>query len=143
MLARSDENSSTSFFGRLLDSVRQAISRWDEMSFLSPQEVDGIARDLHVSTPDLLSLAQEPPGRPVLLDRRLALSGLSKDVLTAQYGDVVRDLERVCGLCGAKERCVADLDAGAPAEQPPQYCPNELTLRALAQDNKPTEKAAP
>jgi hypothetical protein len=135
MFTRSDKTNSVSFFGSLLDRARKAISRWNEMSSLSSQEIEGIARDLHVSTPDLLSLAQQPPGSAVLLDRRLAQSGLSKAVLTARRGDVLRDLERVCGLCDAKDRCAADLDSSDHVEQQPEYCPNELTLEALARES--------
>ena len=132
MFGRSDKTNSVSFFGGLLDSARKAISRWNETSSLSSQEIEGIARDLHVSTPDLRSLARQSPGSAVLLDRRLAQSGLSKDALAARYGDVLRDLQRVCGLCGAKHRCATDLDAAGEVEQPPEYCPNGLTLWALA-----------
>jgi Family of unknown function (DUF6455) len=130
-----DSSQRRSFLGRLLDRARKVISRWDEIRSLSSQEIEGIARDLHVSTPDLLSLAQKSPGSAVLLDRRLAESGLSKDVLTARHGDVLRDMERVCGLCGVKDRCAADLDSSDHGEHQPEYCPNELTLQALAQES--------
>src|SRR6266567_1927949 len=135
MIARSDKTDSVSFFGGLVGSARNAFSRWDEMSALSSQEIDGIARDLHVSRSDLLALAQETPGSAILLDWRLARSGLSKDDLKARRGDVLRDLERVCGLCGAKDRCASDLDTAGQVEDPPEYCPNGRTLRALAQES--------
>ena len=131
----SDSSQRSSFLGRLLDRARKAISRWDEIRSLGSQEIEGIARDLHVSTPDFLSLAQQSPGSAVLLDRRLAQSGLNNDVLAVKRGDVLRDLERVCGLCGAKERCAADLDGADNVEEQPEYCPNELTLQALAQES--------
>jgi hypothetical protein len=111
------------------------MSRWDEMGALSSHEIEEIARDLHVSTSDLLSLSRQSPGSVVLLDRRLVQSGLSRDDLTARRGDALRDLERVCGLCRAKDRCAKDLEAASEVEQAPQYCPNELTLRALAQES--------
>jgi hypothetical protein len=135
MFAQSDKTNSASFFASLVDSARKTFSRWDEVSALSSQEIDGIARDLHVSTSDLLSLTGQSPGSAVLLDRRLVQSGLSKDDLAARWGDVLRDLERVCGGCGTKDRCAADLDAARQVEDPPEYCPNELTLRALAQES--------
>jgi Family of unknown function (DUF6455) len=135
MFARLNKTNSGSFFGSLLDRARKVMLRWDEMSSLSLREIEGIARDLNVSTPDLLLLAHESPGSPVLLDRRLTQSGLSKDVLKARHGDVLRDLERVCGLCGAKDRCAADLDSSGDVEQQPEYCPNELTLEALASES--------
>jgi uncharacterized protein DUF6455 len=138
MSIQSDRSHRSSFLGRLLDRARKAISRWDEIRSLGSQEIEGIegiARDLHISTPDFLSLAQQSPGSAVLLDRRLAQSGLNKDILAVKRGDVLRDLERVCGLCGAKERCAADLDSADNVEEQPEYCPNELTLQALAQES--------
>jgi uncharacterized protein DUF6455 len=135
MFARSDKTHSGSFFSNLLDRAGRAVARWDEINSLTSQELEGIARDLRISTPDLLSLAQASPGSADQLDRRLGQSGLSKDVLAARHGDVVRDLERVCGLCGAKERCAADLDSSDHVEQQPEYCPNELTLEALARES--------
>jgi len=131
----SDSSQRSSFLGRLLDRARKAIFRWDEIRSLGSQEIEGIARDLHVSTPDFLSLAQQSPGSAVLLDRRLAQSGLNNDVLAVKRGDVLRDLEWLCGLCGAKERCAADLDGADNVEEQPEYCPNELTLQALAQES--------
>lgn len=130
MFAKSD----SSFFSNLLQRAKNATSRWEEMICMSPQEIDCMARDLRVSTPELLSLAEESADSAALLDRRLAQSGLSKDVLAARRGDVLRDLERVCTLCGAKQRCAADLDCCDHVEQQPEYCPNELTLQALAQE---------
>jgi Family of unknown function (DUF6455) len=135
MSTQLDRGETGSFLRYLLDRARKAMSRWGEMSALSSQEIEGIARDMHVSTSDLLSLTGQSPGSAVLLDRRLVQSGLSKDDLTARRGDVLRDLERVCGLCGAKDRCAADLEAAGEVEQPPEYCPNELTLRALGQES--------
>ena len=135
MFAQSDKVKSGSFFSNLPQRAKKAASRWDEMSRLSQQEIEGIARDLNVSTPELLLLAEQSPRSAVLLDRRLAESGLNKDVLAARHGDVLRDLERVCGLCGAKQRCAADLDGSDHVEQQAEYCPNELTLQALTQES--------
>ena len=135
MFAQSDRITGGSFFSNLLQRAQNAASRWEEMIRMSPQEIDCMARDLRVSTPELLSLAEESPGSAVLLDRRLAQSGLSKDVLAARHGDVLRDLERVCTLCAAKQRCASDLDCSDHVEQQPEYCPNELTLQALTQES--------
>lgn len=132
MFKRSDNTNGGSSFGSILARARKAVTRWNEMNRLSPQDVDGIARDLHVSTPDLLSLARTSPGSAALLDRRLAQSGLSRAVVAARYGDVLHDMERVCGLCIAKNRCAADLDSSDRVEHQPEYCPNDLTLEALA-----------
>jgi Family of unknown function (DUF6455) len=141
MSIQSDSSQRSSFLGRLLDRAGKVISRWDEIRALGSQEIEGIARDLHVSTSDLLSLAQKSPGAAVLLDRRLAQSGLSKDVLTARRGDVLRDMERVCGLCGTKDRCAADLDSSDHVEHQPEYCPNELTLEALVSESARADRS--
>jgi hypothetical protein len=147
MFARSGKADRVSLFGTFLDGARKAVFRWNEIGRLSSQEIEGIARDLHVSTPELLSLAQTSPGSAALLDRRLAQSGLSKDVLAARRGEVLRDMERVCRLCIAKNRCAADLDGADHVEHQPEYCPNDLTLEALvskaARLDRPVDLAAP
>ncbi len=113
----------------LLSRLRASLSRTSELAYLSPQDVDAIARELNLSTPAFRALAQSP-GSPELLSKRLALAGFSEGALAACHGDVLRDLQRVCGLCQGKARCAADLQTGK-YRNPLKDCPNEHTLRAL------------
>jgi hypothetical protein len=85
-----------------------------------------IAHDLAVSPADLRVLAGKWPDD--LLSRRLEQLDLDAAHVEPQ---VLRDLERVCTLCGSKRRCRHDL-AGDPSESRwLEYCPNVTTLSAL------------
>ena len=97
---------------------------------MTPREVDEIAHELNLSTSDLRLLAREQ-GSPELLSKRLEHAGLSEQMLASSHCDVLRDLQRVCGLCREKARCAEDL-ARERRASPAKYCPNELTLTALS-----------
>ncbi|WP_375784695.1 hypothetical protein ACE10Z_34005 [Bradyrhizobium sp. Pha-3] len=99
---------------------------------MSPQDVDAIARELNLSTSAFRTMAQSP-GSPELLSKRLALAGFSENALAARHGDVLRDLQRVCGLCRAKTRCAAAVERQKLAS-PLKDCPNEQTLLALGRE---------
>ncbi|WP_137483182.1 hypothetical protein [Bradyrhizobium elkanii] len=99
---------------------------------MSPQDIDAIARELNLSTSAFRTLAQSP-GSPELLSKRLALAGFFEHALAARHGDVLRDLQRVCGLCQVKARCAANLET-KKFRNPLEDCPNEQTLRALGRE---------
>jgi hypothetical protein len=119
-----------SFLSGLLDRVKCAVSRWNEMQRLDSQEVEAIARELNLSAAELGALAFTSSGSLQSLNTRLAHAGLSEEALAASDGDVLRDLRRVCSVCPAKARCARDL-ARERRATPSKYCPNEQTLRAL------------
>ncbi|MCC8978362.1 hypothetical protein [Bradyrhizobium acaciae] len=129
MSDRSDGNSSPQFES-LLGRLRGFLSRWREFDLMTDREVDEIARELNLSTSDLRMLAREQ-GSPELLRKRLEHAGLSEQQLASSHCDVLRDLQRVCGLCHEKPRCAADL-ARERRASPAKYCPNEMTLTALS-----------
>jgi hypothetical protein len=130
--------SQSGFVGRpwgvknLLTRLRANLSRTAELAYLGAHDIDAIARELNLSTSDFRKMAQSP-GSPELLNKRLALAGFSESALAACHGDVLRDLQRVCGLCQTKIRCAADLERHKSVN-PLKGCPNEHTLRALARE---------
>jgi hypothetical protein len=126
MHTQPDGKGSGSLLWRFADRASKALARWNEINRLSASEIEEISRDLHLATPEFVSLACRVPSSTALLDRRLAQSGLSAPSLAGR-GDVMRDLQRLCGLCTAKSRCAADPGARKRAA----YCPNAPTLRAL------------
>jgi hypothetical protein len=85
-----------------------------------------MARDLGMSRGELFVLAGKWPDSADLLSRRL------EQVKVARVEPrVLRDLERVCTLCGSKRRCEYDL-AIHPSNSPwTEYCPNATTISAL------------
>ncbi|WP_210340426.1 hypothetical protein [Bradyrhizobium sp. CCBAU 51753] len=128
MSDRADGNSSPQFES-LLGRLRAFLARRHEFDLMAAREVDEIAHELNLSTSDLRALAREQ-GSPELLSKRLEHAGLSEQSLASSHCDVLRDLQRVCGLCREKARCAADL-ARERRASPAKYCPNELTLTAL------------
>ena len=119
------------FLGGLLDRIRGAAARWNEMQRLDRQEFKAIAHELNLSRAELAALAFTPSSTIESLSKRLAHAGLSENELAASHGDVLRDLRRVCSQCPYKARCARDLRHERRAT-PAKYCPNEQTLRALA-----------
>jgi hypothetical protein len=119
----------SSFLGGLLDRVRCAVARRNEMQRLDSQEVEAIARELNLTAAELGALASASSSLQSL-NTRLAHAGLSEEALAASHGDVLRDLRRVCSLCPARARCARDI-ARERRATPSKYCPNEQTLRAL------------
>ncbi|MCA1400490.1 hypothetical protein [Bradyrhizobium sp. BRP56] len=117
-------------FESLLARLRAFLARRHEFALLTAREVDEIAHELNLSTPDLRALARQQ-GSPELLRKRLEHAGLSEQMLASSYCDVLRDLQRVCGLCREKTRCAEDL-ARERRASPAKYCPNEMTLTALS-----------
>jgi len=120
----------SSFLSGLLDRVRCAVARRNEMQRLDSQEIEAIARELNLSAAELGALAFTNSGSLNSLDTRLVHAGFSQETLAASHGDVLRDLRRVCGQCPSKARCARDLARERQAT-PSKYCPNEQTLRAL------------
>ncbi|TWB93156.1 hypothetical protein FBZ93_111195 [Bradyrhizobium macuxiense] len=128
MTNRSDSNSSAQFVG-LAARLRAFLARRDEFDLMTAREVDTIAQELNLPASDLRALARGR-GSPELLNKRLEHASLSERALASSNSDVLRDLQRVCGLCREKRRCAADL-ARERRASPARYCPNELTLTAL------------
>jgi hypothetical protein len=49
---------------------------------------------------------------------------------------LVRDMQRVCGLCRHKAQCDHELAAGTAAEHYRGYCPNAPTIGSLGEPVK-------
>jgi hypothetical protein len=99
--------------------------------------MERIARDVGVSGADLSILAGKWPDAADLLYWRMNEIKLDRMEITQADAQVMRDLQRVCTVCGSKRRCEHGLatNPSDPAWQ--KYCPNATTLSALA-----TERAA-
>jgi hypothetical protein len=119
-----------SFFGDMLTRAKSVFARWREVRQLDSQEIDAVARDLNISSAELVSLMFTSSDSVEALGKRLAYAGLSEQVLTALHPDELRDMRRVCSQCLGKARCARDLRHKRMAN-PSKYCPNEPTLRAL------------
>jgi hypothetical protein len=95
-------------------------------------EMERIARDVGVSGADLSILAGKWPDAADLLYWRMNEVSLDRKEITQAHPQVMRDLQRVCTVCGSKRRCEHAL-ANSPFDPAWQkYCPNATTLSALA-----------
>jgi len=94
-------------------------------------EAERIARDLGVSRAELSVLAGKWPDAADLLTRRLEQVNLDRAELAHVEPQVLRDLERVCTLCGSKRKCEHDLADNPSNPVWAEYCPNATTLSAL------------
>ena len=93
----------------------------------APSLAERIANDLQVSPADLEELVRRAPTADEL-PRLLEALGISAQDLARIKPMVMRDMERVCALCGHKRQCDHDLASGASAEYYQEYCLNAPTI---------------
>jgi hypothetical protein len=105
--------------------------RLAELQFCGAAEVEHIARDLGMSRPELSVLAGKWPDDTNLLSQRLEQVDLNRAELARAEPQVLRDLERVCTLCGSKRKCEYDLMIHPSLAGWTEYCPNAATINAL------------
>ena len=140
MLTQSAGRPAESFFGSLFTRAKSTFSKWREVSRLDSREIEAVARDLNISSAELVSLMFTPSESLDQLNKRLAYAGFSEAALAASHPDELRDLRRVCGRCVEKRRCARDIRHKRMAT-PSKYCPNELTLRMLAREARQARSA--
>ncbi|QQO23817.1 hypothetical protein JJB98_30025 [Bradyrhizobium diazoefficiens] len=133
MLIEAAAKTCSTLFGNLRDCLKGIVDRRNELQRLDEREIEVIARELNLSRTELAALIFKPSGSLQSLSRRLSHAGLAEDDVEASHGDVLRDLRRVCSQCASKARCARDVNHARQAT-PAKYCPNEQTLRALADD---------
>ena len=125
-----------------VDFVVGAIAGWvnkyrslhgihDELGECSPEEVARIAADIGVPATELRALAAKGPGAANLLEKLLLKLSVDPAQLSMANPAIMRDLQRLCVVCGQKERCRHELAQGTAAEHYREYCPNAFTLDAL------------
>jgi hypothetical protein len=127
-----------------LDSVLEVIAQWvkkyryaaglrNEFARCGPEEVAHTASELGLSSRDLFQLASKGPHAADLLQRMLVALGVDPQKLASKDPAVMRDLQRLCILCGEKKRCTHELAAGAASDNYREFCPNAFTLEGLLQ----------
>jgi len=135
-MSHSAQTSERPRFGRLLAhwwrSWNARRSAMADLDGCGPAEMERIARDVGVSAADLFVLAGKWPDAADPLYWRMSEIKLDQMEVTHADPQVMRDLQRVCTVCGSKRRCEHEL-AKNPSDQTWQkYCPNATTLSALA-----------
>ena len=123
---------------RSWNGSRRAMADLDSCG---PAEMDRIARDVGVSGADLSILAGKWPDAADQLYWRMNEIKLDRKEVTHADPQVMRDLQRVCTVCGSKRRCEHELakNPSDPAWQ--KYCPNATTLSALVAERAAKARA--
>jgi hypothetical protein len=125
-----------------VDFVMRAIASWinkyrhmtethDAFGQCSPEDVSQIAKDLGVSTNELRTLAAKQPGAGDLVEKMLLSLHVDPQALASTQPAVMRDLKRLCVMCGEKSRCTHELKDGTADGHFQEFCPNAFTLDAL------------
>jgi len=109
-----------------------ARSNMADLAALGSGELARIAHDVGCSASDLRAVARHCADAADLLERRLTAIGLDAKELAATEPAQLRDMERLCTMCGAKSRCGRDLAAHPDDPVWQEYCPNHETLAELA-----------
>jgi uncharacterized protein YjiS (DUF1127 family) len=94
-----------------------------------------LARDVNLSPWDLRAVAAKWPDGSDLLGRRLTTLRLDPEQFSSVQLGALRDLERVCTLCGSKSHCEHDLERNASTAAWRDYCFNVATLDALQSES--------
>jgi hypothetical protein len=102
-----------------------------EVRGLDRADFDRIATDLRVSPLELEELVRQGPHSADELPKMLHALGISDADLARAQPMLLRDMERVCALCGHKRQCDHDLLAGTAPEHYAEYCPNAPTISEL------------
>ncbi|MEK9280469.1 MULTISPECIES: hypothetical protein [unclassified Bradyrhizobium] len=103
----------------------------NEMRQLDRSDFNRIAGDLRISPDDLEELVRHGRHAADELPKMLEQLGISAERLGRAQPLLLRDMERVCALCGHKAQCDRDLDSGTAAENYHGYCGNASTLESL------------
>lgn len=113
---------------------------WVELACCGARETERIANDVGVSPSELRALAGKWPDSADLMKRRLAALDLDLAEITRTEPQVARDMQRVCTMCESGRECEHDLSRDPSDLGWRKYCPNAMTLDALAAERAKREK---
>ncbi len=119
--------------------LAETLGRWrtrralaGELDMLGRDQRGALARDVGVSASAFgrIAAAGERGGELERLMAALSLDATASGF--AKSGAIARDMGRVCAECVMVKRCRRELEAGTARDAYNDYCPNALTLDALA-----------
>lgn len=117
-------------FQTLADWLKRRRER-AELDALDGDERDRVAHDLGVSAAELDFLVEESHD-PIQLPQMLTALGIDEARLRRAEPAMLRDMQRVCSLCGLADACSHMIADGVAGLTYPEFCPNAETLKALA-----------
>lgn len=102
-----------------------------ELRQMNRTDFNLIAQDLRISPDDLERLIEAGAHGADEMPKMLKTLGIDVSDLMRVEPLMVRDMQRVCGLCQDKAHCHGELAAGTAAQHYREYCPNAPTIDAL------------
>jgi uncharacterized protein YjiS (DUF1127 family) len=115
-------------------NMRAARAQLGELQDCCAGDLGRIARDLGVTRSELHTIAAKRPDAADQLQLRLEALHLDRTAILRTEPLVMRDLERVCTVCGEKRRCTRDWVRRPDDDAWRAYCPNAMTLAALQEE---------
>jgi hypothetical protein len=122
----------------MLDALARKWRVWQhrraamaELEHCGSTERRRIASDIGMNEGELCVLAGRWPDTLDLLRHRMDQLKLNPADGVQIEPEVMRDLQRTCGLCMSKRRCAHDFAKHAADPVWQEYCPNAMTLSAL------------
>jgi hypothetical protein len=134
----------------VLDAIAGWINKYRDLDranrafkYCSPEDVMQIAKDLRLEVSELRSLAAKGPGAADTLQKMLVALSVDPKVLAESDPALMRDMQRLCIMCGQKGRCQHELARGTAAENFHEFCPNAYNLDALFDNKAKLKPVAP
>jgi hypothetical protein len=132
----------------MIESVIDLFARWlqhkrdiREVCTCDSGEYARIARDLRVTPGELDELVRRGHHAADELPKMMVALGLDVQAIARAQPLIIRDLERVCALCGHKKQCNRDLAAGTAGQHYEEYCVNAPTLASLQPASASTRRS--
>ena len=131
----------------VLDSVIGAIAAWvnkyrdkaglrDQFGRCSREDVMQMAKDLGIPESELRVIAAKGPRAADQLRSMLLALHVDPERLLRSEPAAMRDMQRLCISCEAKQHCEHELAQGSAAGHYREFCPNAFTLDALFEQQK-------
>jgi hypothetical protein len=117
--------------GNWLRHWKDAGAACDELNRCGCDEVARMAADFGLSSAELGELARQGPDAATRLPQMLTALGIDGPTVSRDEPAVMRDLERLCGLCSRKRECSNELAGDDVKATYRDFCPNAGTLDAL------------
>jgi len=125
-------------------STPNALARWwrrwvgcraaelVEACRLGANDVEYLTNGAWSAAPDPQGTTGAGPDQAKLLERRMMALDLDPYELGLSEAALARLLQRRCGLCGSRDRCIHDLEQEPADPVWREYCPNATTLTTLS-----------
>src|SRR5215472_17500722 len=100
---------------KILDWCSTRLKSEPEFGCCCDAEIERMARDMRMSTSELLAVARRGSNSADLLLRRMSALDLDPNEVGRIESAAFRDLQRVCTLCKSRRRCARDFTRNVPS----------------------------